>query len=111
MKANVDLTNGRVFRDKNNFNVERKYPYKPSNLDKILIDGENIKDNWGIFQGNHDERFSKKKFKEYQEENTCERCGKTILPYNKIIGLLCKGCDEWLEQSVSLSSRVLGGTI
>ena len=106
MKDSVDLTEGNDFRKLNQNNNLRKYPHYFSNvvdgikydsnyISKICEAKEYLEDKGLVYQGNRDERLSKKLEATFCDRVTCDRCGAFIFPYRS--DTLCDYCREDME--------------
>lgn len=107
MKTNVDLTEKRDFSSRridkafiqNRF---RRFPWSRTNFG-----GSNMR-NELIYTGTSTERKRKKAFKLFEDGKSCERCGIDLanMPWN-MKGLLCRTCDELLEEEVRRKENLL----
>ena len=95
MKSSVDLTENRDFRK--DLIIFRKtfkqmigdFQY---NHDRMLEPDQYLNDNGYFYQGNKNERATKKLVNQFNDMQTCDRCGSYIAPYDN--ETLCRFCRK-----------------
>ena len=79
MKSNVDLTENRDFR----------------------TNEDDIENKWAIYQGNQQDRETKKQIHTFCDMITCDCCGCQIYPY--FVNTICPKCAQRIEYRENLS--------
>jgi hypothetical protein len=94
MKANIDLTENRDFRESNDWSIIRGW--RPYNLPIPAFSQPSINepepDEWGIKQGNALDRYLKELHNKWSNGMDCDRCGRKIYPYYH--NTVCQYCEE-----------------
>ncbi|EJT5937207.1 hypothetical protein N2W52_001975 [Clostridium perfringens] len=98
MRDNIDLTENRYFRNIVTIKAKiNKVPWNFKSFSSVKMEGINTL----IGLGNKHDRRNQKLYREFLNNNSCERCGKKIkIPWDNCYGI-CKKCDNEIRKELS----------